>query len=195
MVDKTDKENSRTYSSTRRWCFELMKKTGDVEFEKTLTDRLHMAKDKWETIALMEDLASFLEGRLRHQEAQKLLQDVIVLNDTSAIPIINLTCHFLYVQERPDLALHSITNAELEARKSGHFLRHALATKARIALAMDRYDILEECLREIPKIVVKPGIRDVGMERDFFDRADKTRIPHDVTMEFERYWESKNRSS
>ena len=184
------KEQDRIYIEAREWCFNLRRTSSPVEAEKAIRKRLEKSSNEIEARALKTELALLLEGQHRLEEAQLLLEQVIISESYSAMSLMGLVSHFLYVRNMPLKAFETIVLAENAARKSGHFLRHVLATKARIALALDRYDIHEQCLREIPTIAMVSGARDVGCERDFFDRADKSRIDPAVVLDFADY--SKN---
>ena len=67
------------------------------------------------------------------------------------------------------------------ARRTGTLRRYTLGNKARIALDLKRYDIVEDVLKEIMELKIDPELPDIGRERDFFDRLPPNSIDPDVS--------------
>jgi hypothetical protein len=177
----------KPYHETLEWCEELSRNLPLKMVIERVIERLRVATDNWEIIALKEHLASEYVSDLDLLGARKELEDLILLKSGSAMSYSSLASHYLYAEENFEGALNSILKAEEASVKSGHFKRHVQAQKARIALAMNNYDLLGSTLRRITEIAVEPGQRDVSKERDFFDRADKSRLDQKVVAAFEGY--------
>jgi hypothetical protein len=73
--------------------------------------------------------------------------------------------------EHLEPALRAIDTAVSKARPSGYLLRYCLNDRCRIAVAMKRYDLLEETMREILAIPPRRGVPDIRIEDDFLQRV------------------------
>jgi hypothetical protein len=100
-------------------------------------------------------------------------------------PLIFLSIQKLYDEEQPEAALPIIDRAVEVALRVGMWRRHALGEKARIALALDRPDIVEEVLRQLLSLTFTPGNADCGVERDFLDRLPPGSIDAAVAQAYE----------
>ena len=64
---------------------------------------------------------------------------------------------------------------------------HALATKARIALELKHYQVVEDMIRQIMGIDRSLGIADIKPERDFFDRLPPGAIDPELARQYDQY--------
>ena len=78
-------------------------------------------------------------------------------------------------------ALEAVDTAVEIARLHGGELRYCLNARCRIAIAMQRYDILEKSLREILETTELPGIQ---FEGDFLPRIPEGAIDADLLAEY-----------
>src|SRR5262249_30838363 len=104
------------------------------------------------------------------------------------LPMITLADQKLYHEERPQAAMPFIERALEAARRSGDFQRQALGTKARIALALERYDVVEGVLKDIMSLKISPDCIDVGREVDFLRRVPPGSIDPEVARQYDEYW-------
>jgi len=169
------------------WYDGLKKVHGSTDVSAAVIEKLHKSKNPLERRALMQALSWEHRRNGRYQEAEKVLEAEAALDPSDAMPLISLAELALYHQGDPADALSRINRAIALANSSGHFRRHALGVRARIALAMDNYDLLANCLVEIASVKLLSGQRDVGKERDFFDRAEKKRLPPQLVTAFQQY--------
>ena len=95
-------------------------------------------------------------------------------------PLIFLANQKLYREEQPKAAMAVIDRAVEVALRFGMFRREALGVKARIALALNRHDVVEDMLRQIMALAFTRGNADIGAERDFLDRLPPGSIDADV---------------
>ncbi len=180
-------EDIKIYDEIWEWSRRIRRIKPVEEVEQEIQKKLQTAVLPMEIIALKSELVSVLQEMKKYDAAVSTIRELIALDNNSALPHLSLAQHYLYAEERPDKALEACGLADTAARSSGHFVRHTLATKARIGIALRRHDIVEECLREIPLLKIGEGRRDVGRERDIFDRADKTQISESVLRAYEKY--------
>ena len=64
---------------------------------------------------------------------------------------------------------------------------YTLGAKARIALDLKRYDIVESVLKEIMQLKMDPDIPDIGRERNFFDRLPPGSIDAEVARQYNEF--------
>ena len=91
------------------------------------------------------------------------------------------------LQDQPEEAMEVIDRALEVARRTGTLRRYTLGNKARIALDLKRYDIVENVLKEIMALNIDPALPDIGRERDFFDRLPPDSIDPDVARQYNEY--------
>jgi tetratricopeptide (TPR) repeat protein len=103
------------------------------------------------------------------------------------MPLISLAEQKLYYEEQPELGMPIIDRAIKVAYRSGIFRRHALAVKARIALQLGRYDVVEGVLRDIMELKFTPRNFDIGRERDILDRLPPESIDSEVARRYDEY--------
>ena len=103
------------------------------------------------------------------------------------MPLISLAEQKLYDEEQPELGMSIIDRAIKVAYRSGLFRRHALAVKARIALQLGQYDVVEGVLRDIMELKFTPRNFDVGRERDILDRLPPESIDSEVARQYDEY--------
>jgi hypothetical protein len=102
-------------------------------------------------------------------------------------PLIFLASQKLYWEEHPEAAMPIIDRAVEVALRVGMWRRHALGQKARVALALDRPDIVEEVLRQLLALTFTRGNADCDVERDFLDRLSPGSIDADVAKAYDDY--------
>src|SRR6185437_11017046 len=73
------------------------------------------------------------------------------------------------------------------AMKAGVFRREALGMKARIALELSDYAMVQGVLRDIMALAFTRGNLDIGAERDFFDAWPPASIDPDVAKVYHDY--------
>jgi hypothetical protein len=80
------------------------------------------------------------------------------------------------------------------AKRTGFFRRQALATKARIALELKDYAVVEEVMRQIMGLTMTHGHVDIGAERDILDRLPPDSIAADVAEAYDAYCRERGRT-
>jgi tetratricopeptide (TPR) repeat protein len=146
--------------------------------------------------ALLDSLELELAFQGRHDELHAALRDRIDKHPDDERLWISLAGQSLYHLGELQRAQSEIEIAISLAKKSGNFQRHALNTKARVALALGNYKLFENCLREIVDLRVLPGQRDIAPESDFFDRADKSRLSREIVSAYQDFidaWRTQRR--
>jgi hypothetical protein len=138
-------------------------------------------------MTLRELLAHEYAGRGRHNESEALYRMLSSQQPDDPLPLIWLSGAKLYYQDRPEEAMPIIDKAIDLAMKSGNFRRHALGTKARIALKLKSYGLVEDVLKELMDLRFVRGNIDCGIERDFFDRLPPGAIDTKVASDYDKF--------
>jgi hypothetical protein len=146
--------------------------------------RIGQERDPDNLYALKLFLASELRLQDRHSESETVYT---LLHDDfpdRPLPLISLASQKLYAEDDPEAALRIIDQAIEVAFRSGDFRRDALGVKGRIALALERYDLVEEVMRQIIPLRTGRGHCDCGMERDILDRLPPGTIDEEVRRQY-----------
>jgi len=103
------------------------------------------------------------------------------------VPLIALAEQKLYDEHNLSDAMHIIERAIKVAMLSGHFCRLALGVKARIALELCAYNVVEDVLKQLLELKSVSEKSDCGVERDFFERLPRAVINEVVEREYDKY--------
>jgi hypothetical protein len=103
------------------------------------------------------------------------------------MPLITLAEQKLYYDERPEDAMRIIDTALEPAYRSGTYRRHALAVKARIALQLEQYHLVEDVMRKIMELQFERGNFDIGRESDILERLPPGSIDPEVARRYDEY--------
>jgi hypothetical protein len=103
---------------------------------------------------------------------------------------LELAALYLFSDPESERAVRACLDAQQFARASGKFYREACGVKARLALASARYELLREAVVEIIEHGVALGTIDVGVERDFIDRAPEGAIDSELKASYDALYES-----
>ncbi len=103
------------------------------------------------------------------------------------VPLIKLAEQKLYFESQHEAAMSIIDRAIEAAYDSGNFRRNALGVKARIAVVMQDFKIVEGVLIRIVQLGFEYGNIDVGFRRDFFDRLPPGSIDPEVARQYDEH--------
>lgn len=175
------------YQRVSKQCFEMQGQLTPTDFVDKLETLLSSNKDEAANSAIADSL-SFAYVRIgKIDEARSLLQRLISQHPEDEMNYSKLASHFFYFEAKAELALTQVEIAEVKSRASGRFRRMILGQKARIALMLERYDLVNYCLAEIPKVLSNAAVPDVGRERDFFDKANPKMIEQEIRKQYLTY--------
>jgi hypothetical protein len=167
------------------WHSALMRRRLPLEEEAAaIEERLRGETDPDKRYWLRYWLAGALGWVGRIEEAEALYLALHAERPDKPQNLISLAESFLYAAEWPEMALPVIDQAIEVAFRSGNFRRNALGVKGRIALALNRYDLVEEAMRLIIPLRTARGCCDCGMERDILDRLPPGTIDEEVRREY-----------
>jgi len=140
--------------------------------------------DQDDSYSLALQLEALLIAADRETEADRLIDEMLDrFPEDVRFAISKATLHHYFMDDQEG-ALNAIDMALERAQRTGFFRREALGVKARILLRLGRGDELTQTLDEIMALEMKPGIPDIGRERDFVDRAPPGMISEDVLARY-----------
>jgi hypothetical protein len=169
------------------WYSSLVHLRDPAYLTESLLERIRTEPDS----DLMRDLKSLLAGEYASQgkytDAEEIYLGLHRDAPTDALPLIALAGQKLYLEDQPEAALRAVDAALDAAFRSCNFPRYALGVKARVALKLKSYDIIEDALRQLLQLTFEPGNLDGAIERDFFDRLPSGAINQELARKFDEY--------
>ncbi len=170
-----------------RWHREWPQGQPDKDIIPALEDRIRRESHPSRLHALRYFLADAHRDRGNYAASEAVFLSDFDADPENPQPLIFLASQKLYHEEQPEAAMPVIDRAVEVALRSGMFRRDALGVKARIALALDRPDVVEDVLRRIMALTFTRGNPDVATERDFSDRLPPGSIDADVARAYDEY--------
>jgi hypothetical protein len=129
-------------------------------------------------LLLLSELARLLQASGREGEARKVLDEYGAVAPDDPRPCYRLAASLFHGEGGYDAAAEALqaaltaTDAALErARRSGWLLQQCLNLRARIAVALGRFDALDSTLRELLALPTRWAGRDTGPADDFLERV------------------------
>lgn len=169
------------------WYDEWRRTAPEVDVIPALEERIRNESDQRRLHALRYHLALEHQQRSNYAAAEAAYLADAAANPDEPLPLIFLAGQKLYHEGNPHAALPVIDQAVAVAMRAGIFRRHALATKARIALELGDYRVVEDVLRQIMALTFTRGNSDIGAERDILDRLPPGSIDDDVARAYDEY--------
>ena len=183
-----NRENDRQkMRSLHDWIEEARRAGGFPNVARAVEARLQTEVDEEVRHSLNFELAGAYNMTGRYGEAEHIY---LMLSDQSPdepVPLMCLAGQKLYFEEDPAAAMPVIDRAIEAAYRSSNFRRAALGVKARIALALERFDVVEDVLRRLLQLTHDKRGADIAVERDFFDRLPPGAINETVAGQFDDY--------
>src|SRR4030081_1530033 len=168
-----------------RWHQEWQQSQPDTDIIPVLEDRIRRETHPSRLHGLRYFLADAHRDRGNYAASEAVFLADFEADPDRPMPLIFLAGQKLYYEEQPEAAMPVIDRAVEVALRSGTFRRHALGVKARIALELDRHDVVEDVLRQIMALAFTRGNADINAERDFLDRLPPGSIDADVARAYD----------
>jgi tetratricopeptide (TPR) repeat protein len=167
----------------------------DVERTSVGIEAIHLLQKRIDSepdAAKRRELKFMLAQEHKHEEdyaaCEAIYLQLFETKPDDPIPLIKLAERKLYFERQPEAAMRIIDRAIEVAYGSGNFRRNALGVKARIALAMEDFEIVEGVLIRIMQLGFEYGNIDVGFRRDFFDRLPPGSIDPEVARQYDEHY-------
>lgn len=154
---------------------------------KAIEDRIRAKPDAPEVDHLHRMLAGEYSAYGDFAAAEAIQRRLAEKYPDDPLPLNTVATNKCSFQDQPEEAMELISRALDIAHRTGEHRRYTLGNKARIALALKRYDVVEGVLREIMQLKIDPEVPDIGRERDFFDRLPPGSIDPDVARQYDEY--------
>jgi hypothetical protein len=180
-------EYRRKIEPVDRWVEDARKAGGDINVIRVIEARLESEPDEEIRSSLNFELAMAYKMTERYGDAERIYQMLFDQCPDEPMPQISLAGQKLYFENGPAAAMRVIDRAIEAAYRSANFRRLALGMKARIALAQDKFDVVEDVLRRLLQLTHDSRGVDIAPERDFFDRLPPGAINKTVALRFDHY--------
>jgi tetratricopeptide (TPR) repeat protein len=181
------------YHEIDRWHHQLVSSNRGRKITPIIEKRLEKESNRFRIERLRWMLALEHQREGNYAAAEAIYLQEFEEDRDDPMPLISLAGQKLYSEEQPEEAMSFIDRAIPVAFRTGVFRRHALAIKARIALELKRYDIVEGILREILQLTFTRKNFDVGRERDILDRLPPGSIDSEVARQYDEYCRAKGK--
>jgi hypothetical protein len=166
----------------------------DVERTSVGIEAIHVLKERIDSEpegAKRRELKFILAQKYKQEDdyatCEAIYIELFETKPDDPIPLIKLAEQKLYFERQPEAAMRIINRAIEVAYGSGNFRRNALGVKARIALAMEDFEIVEDVLTRIMQLGFEYGNIDSGFRRDFFDRLPAGSIDPEVARQYDEH--------
>jgi Protein of unknown function len=177
-----------------RWYNDWRRDARDIDIIPALEERIRSEADAEKLHELRSLLALEHKERGNYAASEAVYLADFEANPDEPMPLISLAEQKLHLQDQPEAAMPIIDRAVEAAMNAGIFRRHALATKARVALGLKAHDVVEDMLRRIMSITFTPGNIDIGAERDILDRLPAGSIDPEVARAYDEYCRARGKT-
>jgi tetratricopeptide (TPR) repeat protein len=171
--------------------YRKLRRTNRTAFDKNIKaieDRIRANPEADEVDDLYRYLAGEYSAAGDYTAAEAIERRLADKNPDDPLPLNTLAFNKCSLQKQPEEAMQLVNRALEVAHRTGEFRRYTLGNKARIALDLKRYDIVEGALKEIMQLKVDLDVTpDIGRERDFFDRLPPDSIDPEVARQYNEY--------
>jgi len=154
---------------------------------RAIEDRIRANPDAPEVDELYRCLSDQYSAHGDFAAAEAINLELAKRHPDDPLPLNSVATNKLSFLNQPEEAMDVINRALEVAHRTGEFRRYTLGNKARIALGLKRYDIVEGVLKEIMELKIDPELPDIGRERDFFDRLPPDSIDPDTARQYNEY--------
>jgi tetratricopeptide (TPR) repeat protein len=169
-----------------QWYHQLLLENRNKSYIDTIRIRLMLEELDPERYAI--EILLFREFRRTgmYSEAKEVIDGIIERHSHEIFPRVWLAELYLSFLDNPVKALKIIESAVVLAGEQGVLQRYVWGVRARIAVKLNRYDLLEECLSRLLDLSRTANEKDVGLEVDFFTHADHTRLSKSIVEQFKK---------
>ena len=171
-----------------RWYEDAERKSVGLALIHVLKDRIDSEPDGAKRRELKFILAQEYKQEEDYAACEGIYVELFETKPDDPLPLIKLAEQKLYFERQPEAAMRVIDRAIDVAYGSGNFRRNALGVKARIALAMGDFQIVEGVLTQIMQLGFEYGNIDAGFRRDFFDRLPPGSIDPEVARQYDEHY-------
>ena len=170
-----------------RWYEDVERTSVGIEAIHILRERIDSEPDALKRRELKLILAQEYKQEENYAACETIYLQLFETKPDDPVPLIKLAEQKLYFERQPEAAMRIIDRAIEAAYGSGNLRRNALGVKARIALAMGDFEIVEGVLIQIMQLGFEYGNIDVGFRRDFFDRLPPGSIDPEVARQYDEH--------
>jgi tetratricopeptide (TPR) repeat protein len=169
------------------WYEEVERTSVGIEAIHVLQERIDSEPDAGKRRALKFILAHEYLQEDDYAACEAIYLQLFETKPDDPVPLIKLAEQKFCFEKQPEAAMRIIERAIGAAYDSGNLRRNALGVKARIALAMDDFKVVEGVLTQIMQLGFEYGNTDVGFRRDFLDRLPPGSIDPEVARQYDEH--------
>ena len=173
------------------WHHELVLINRGRKITPMIEKRMEEESEFWRLRHLRQLLAMGYTSEGNFAAAEALRRQAFDEDTDDPSALIHLAEQKLYYEDQAEMAMTIIDSALEVAYRSGLFRRQALGVKARIALQLERHDVVEGVLRDILQLKFTRKNCDIGRERDILDRLPPGSIDGEVARRYDEYCRAK----
>jgi tetratricopeptide (TPR) repeat protein len=170
-----------------RWYEDVERTSVGLELVQVIEERIDSELDGAKRRELKFILAQAYKQEEDYAASEAIYLQLFETKPDDPVPLIKLAEQKFCFEEQPEAAMCIIDRAIEVAYGSGNFRRNALGVKARIALWMEDFEIVQRVLTQIMQLGFEYGNIDVGFRRDFFDRLPPGSIDSEVARQFDEH--------
>jgi hypothetical protein len=170
-----------------RWYEELERTSVGTDVIHAFEERIDGEPDAAKRRELKLILAQECRQEQDYSASEAMYLELFDAEPEDPTPLIKLAEQKFYFERQLEAAMRIIDRAIAVACGSGRFRRNALSVKARIALAMKEFRVVEDVLKQIMRLGFEYGNTDTGSMRDFFDRLPPGSIDPEVARQYDEH--------
>jgi hypothetical protein len=177
-----------------RWRDDWRERHPDDQLVRAVEDRIRQEPHPLKLQALRAILAREHRKRGNFGASEAVYLADFDADPSRPQPLLCLARQKLNDENQPDAAMRVIDRAIIAALHSGTFRRSAFGLKARIALKLGFYSVIEDAMREIMGLAFTNGNLDTEVERDFLDRAPAGCLDVEVARAYDEYCRARGKA-
>jgi len=170
-----------------RWRDDWRELHTDDQLVRAIEDRIQQEPHPLKIHALRRILAREQRKRGNFRASESVYLTDFEADPSRPQPLLCLARQKMIDENQPDAAMRVVSRAIEAALHSGVFRRKAFGLKARIALKLEFYSMLEDALRQIMSLTFTKGNLDTEAERDFLDRAPAGSLDAEIASAYDEY--------
>jgi tetratricopeptide (TPR) repeat protein len=170
-----------------RWYAELEQTSVGIDVIHAVEERIDSEPDAAKRRELKFILAQEYGHAQDYAASEAIYLALVEAEPDDPTPLIKLAEQKFYFERQLEAAMRIIDRAIAVACGSGKLRRNALSVKARIALAMREFQVVEGVLKRIMQLGLEYGYTDTGGMRDFFDRLPPGSIDPEVARQYDEH--------
>lgn len=169
-------------------CAKARSKDPAADLTGFILSELKTATEKEFRLYLFNNLAREYDYLGNYGKAEKIHKHILEINPDHPLDWMEFAMHFHYWAKDLKRALQTANKAVAKAHAFGDLLTKTHAERIRIAVALERYDVVEESLRTLAKYDPPSGShdRELGFEKDIINKIPQDAVDKNLLESYRR---------